>query len=205
LPDVAEYSSILYSTAFVFANPDYMSSVWSQSAYQKGLLFAAQAHQGQLYPGTQISYVIHLAYVSMEVIAALAIEGGRRGDLAVQCSLLHDVLEDTPTTEAELSAAFGTEVTAGVRALTKDSRLDKSQQMTDSLQRIVEQPPEVGMVKLADRISNLSSPPGHWSQDKIRKYREEAVLIHETLHQASTYLAARLHQKIVEYGQHLEG
>lgn len=182
-----------------------MSSAWSQDAYQKALLFAARAHQGQLYPGTQLSYVVHLAIVSMEVTAALAIEDDRQGDLALQCALLHDVLEDTPITETELSAAFGVEVTAGVQALTKDSHVDKSQQMLDSLRRVLEQPAEIAMVKLADRISNLSPPPGYWSQDRIRKYREEAELIHRTLHGASAYLAERLHQKIVDYGQYLEG
>ena len=42
--------------------------------------------------------------VSMEVMAALDEEPKADGDLAVQCALLHDTLEDTDITYDTLSA-----------------------------------------------------------------------------------------------------
>lgn len=42
----------------------------------------------------------------------------------------------------------------------------KKLQMQDSLRRIKSQPREVWMVKMADRITNLQPPPGHWSEEK---------------------------------------
>ncbi|MBN1581335.1 MAG: bifunctional (p)ppGpp synthetase/guanosine-3',5'-bis(diphosphate) 3'-pyrophosphohydrolase, partial [Anaerolineae bacterium] len=77
--------------------------------------------------------------------------------------------------------------------------LPKAQQMQDSLQRIVQRPVEVWMVKLADRIANLSPPPHYWSRDKRAHYRDEARDIHAALHQASAYLGQRLLDKIDEY------
>jgi hypothetical protein len=71
--------------------------------------------------------------------------------------------------------------------------------MADSLARVKEQPREIGMVKLADRIVNLQPPPSYWSADKRSRYREEAFQIHEALKDSCLFLADRLLKKISEY------
>ncbi len=176
-----------------------MSSNWSQELYIRAYRFAARAHQGQIYPGTELPYVMHLSFVSMEILSALNVESGRDGNLAVQCALLHDSIEDTSTTYADLAEKFGINVADGVLALSKDSAVAKSQQLTDSLQRIRSQPPEIWMVKLADRISNLQPPPPHWTSEKISHYRDEAIEIHAALQAASPFLGLRLLEKIKNY------
>jgi len=172
---------------------------WSQDAYLKALRFAAQAHQGQKFPGTEFPYMLHLGMVSMEVMAALAVESGRDGTLAVSCALLHDVLEDTPTLPELLEKEFGTAVLQGVRALSKNPDVPKPDRMADSLRRIREQPPEIAMVKLADRITNLQPPPAHWTPEKRGAYREEARHILAALGSASSFLETRLRRKIETY------
>jgi len=88
-----------------------------------------------------------------------------------------------------------------VSALTKDPSLGKPTAMRDSLNRILRQPAEVAMVKLADRITNLAPPPPQWTAEKVSAYRAEAVLIADTLGAASAGLAARLRQRIERYGR----
>jgi (p)ppGpp synthase/HD superfamily hydrolase len=176
-----------------------MKNNWSQESYIKAYKFAAQAHQGQNYPGTEIAYIMHLSFVSIEIIAALNAEQEHNGNLAIQCAILHDTIEDTTTTFEQLKTEFGEAIANGVLALTKDISLLKHLQMSDSLRRIKEQPPEIRMVKLADRISNLQAPPHYWSQDKIIRYREEAIVIYEALKDASPFLASRLADKIEDY------
>ncbi len=176
-----------------------MPSNWSQELYIKAYRFATQAHRGQIYPGTGLPYIMHLSFASMEILGVLNVEPGHDGDLAVQCALLHDSIEDTEVTYADLASTFGVQVANGVQALSKDPTLDKSRQLTDSLQRIRSQPPEIWMVKLADRISNLQPPPSHWTQDKIIRYRDEAIEIHTALKDASPFLALRLAEKIENY------
>jgi (p)ppGpp synthase/HD superfamily hydrolase len=176
-----------------------MLNNWSQEIYLKALHKASQAHQGQKIPGSEISYIQHLSFVSMEVIAALNIESFHDGNLAIQCAILHDTIEDTNLTFEQIKIEFGAAVANGVLALTKNSDLEKSLQMPDSLKRIKQQPPEIWMVKLADRITNLQVPPNHWQQDKIIRYRAEAIEIHENLKEASPFLAARLATKIEDY------
>jgi (p)ppGpp synthase/HD superfamily hydrolase len=58
------------------------------------------------------------------------------------------------------------------------------------------------MVKLSDRITNLQPPPRHWSKEKTRTYRSEAILILDKLGDANRYLAERLKTKIAEYEQY---
>ena len=172
---------------------------WTQDGYLETLRFAAEAHAGQTVPGTNLPYLVHVTLVAMEVIAALRAEPEHDQDLAVRCALLHDVVEDTRITLDQIQASFGSAVASGVSALSKSKALPKDQQLGDSLRRIQEQPAEVWMVKLADRITNLQPPPKHWSAEKISGYRQEAVLIHKTLKEASPVLAARLAQKIEIY------
>jgi len=171
---------------------------FSQDQYFKALTFAARAHGEQKTP-TGLPYVVHLSCVSMEVIAALQAEPGRDGGLAVTVALLHDVVEDTATTLEQIEAEFGPRAADGVSALTKDPTLGKPAAMKDSLARILRQPPEVAMVKLADRITNLAPPPPGWDAGKIAKYREQGQLILDTLGAASQALSARLVERLWVY------
>ncbi|WP_392530517.1 HD domain-containing protein [Nostoc sp. C117] len=176
-----------------------MKQNWSQESYIKALKKAAQAHQGQNMPGSEIPYIVHLSFVSMEVIAALDAEKEHDGNLAVQCAILHDIIEDTDTTFEEIKTEFSESIANGVLALTKNNSLEKNLQMADSLRRIKQRSPEISMVKLADRITNLQAPPQHWNQDKIVRYRAEAIQIYEALKDASLFLASRLASKIEDY------
>lgn len=181
---------------------------WDQDAYAKAWRFAAIYHQGQSYggihPGEQINYLAHIGNVAMEVIWALQHETEIDGNLALQCALLHDVLEDTSATYAQLHKTFGPAVADGVQALSKDaSLLDKAEKMRDSLARIKQQPREVAMVKLADRINNLEHPPYYWNNAKILAYRDEAQWILDELGASCAVLAARLGRRIAEYPKFL--
>ena len=175
-------------------------SLWTPDIYTKAWNFAADAHRGQRVPGTKRPYINHLGNVAMEIMRAIAATPTvQQPDLAVQCALLHDTIEDTAVACEVIAAEFGSEVAAGVLALSKDPALPKDAQMADSLARIRQQPYEVWMVKLADRISNLQKLPGHWESEKIRRYRAEAEMILDALGEANDWLARRLEEKIVAY------
>jgi (p)ppGpp synthase/HD superfamily hydrolase len=174
----------------------------SPEPYVRALQFAASAHGDQKVPGTDHPYLVHVCSVAAEVIAALEIEPHPDPDLAIVCALLHDVVEDTRVTPADVERAFGARVAAGVSALTKESKNakdEKDARMRSSLDRIRLQPREVWMVKLADRITNLRPPPKNWTREKCRTYRAEAETIADTLGDASAVLVARLRARIDGY------
>ena len=72
-------------------------------------------------------------------------------------------------------------------------------QLEDYLRRIKQQPREVWMVKMADRITNLQPPPEHWDDRMIERYRKGAELIYKELAPASGYLGERMRVKIDRY------
>jgi (p)ppGpp synthase/HD superfamily hydrolase len=173
---------------------------WDQDKYIMAYLYAAEALNSKKVPGTDLPYMVHVSLVSMEVQAVLQVEPGLNGDLTLQCALLHDVIEDGGKTCGQLEEVFGTAVADGVSALSKNPQIpDKSIHMRDSLSRIRQQPREVWIVKMADRITNLQPPPEHWTSQRIEDYRKEAVEIYDSLHSANIFLAERLLVKTGKY------
>jgi GTP pyrophosphokinase len=130
---------------------------------KKAYVFAAQAHQGQ----TRRSGEPYLSH-PLEVAAFLA--EMRMDPTTIAAGLLHDVLEDTPVTAAELHQTFGKEVTHLVEGVTKISRLQEASPETrhaESIRKIILAMTDdlrVIFIKLADRLHNL----------KTLKYLEEA-------------------------------
>jgi len=177
---------------------------WDQDKYIKAWNYASLVHRAQLLPASDIPYINHIGLVAMEAMAAIEQSDNiDRPDLLVACALLHDTIEDTEATFADIERLFGKDVAGGVMALSKDKNLgSKELQMLDSLQRIKREPNEIWMVKLADRITNLQPPPKHWDKNKIAKYKREAIVILQALGEANAFLAQRLEQKIEAYAQY---
>ena len=175
----------------------------TQTLYQKAIKFAGEKHKDQLVPGSKSNYLLHLSNVAMEIIIASYNTNNFDIDFAIQVALLHDILEDTKTEFTDLESKFGFPVADAVHALTKKAHLPKEQQMMDSLNRIKKLQSEVWAVKLADRITNLQSPPIHWNTEKKKKYLKQAKLILKELNGGNDYLAKRLETKIIEYNDYL--
>ncbi len=186
---------------------------FSSDTYHRVLRFAAQAHGEQRLPGAPLPYVVHLAGVAMEVMAAALAPPGDHPpfplQLAATCALLHDTVEDTEVTPAAVEREFGPAVASVVSALSKDPRLPKDEQLGDSLRRIAALPAELAriaaIVKLADRITNLQPPPAHWPVQKRAAYQAEARLILAQLGPLCRWppLAQRIGEKIEAYAAFL--
>ena len=173
-----------------------------QTIYQKTIAFAAEHHGQQKMPNG-LPYIVHLSNVAMEVFMAHKQKSDFNLEIAIQLALLHDVLEDTALSLKALNAHFGNVVAEGVLALTKDSTLDKKDQMDDSLNRILDLSREVAIVKLCDRITNLQRPPKKWDNAKIKKYHLQALKIAERLQGKNEYLDKRIQEKILSYNSYV--
>lgn len=82
--------------------------------YAAAIAFATERHAGQTRKGTDVPYVVH----PLEV-AALLVRYYPERQALVTAGVLHDTLEDTNSTRAELAARFGPEVARLVDAVTK--------------------------------------------------------------------------------------
>jgi (p)ppGpp synthase/HD superfamily hydrolase len=177
--------------------------MWNQEKYQKAIAYAGFAHKNQLVPGEEYNYVVHISNVAAEIARVVCVETIGDEDLAIQCALLHDVIEDTEIKAEEIKNEFGEEVLNGVLALTKNGELNKEDRMADSLKRIKQIGKEIACVKMADRITNLQPPPYYWKKEKIKEYMEESILIYNELNMYSKFLGHRLKEKIKEYEKYL--
>lgn len=180
--------------------------MWDIDAQQRVWEFVSLKHAGQTYggrvEGQQIPYITHLSSVAHEVLWGWDHDAGLDLNLALQCALLHDVIEDTGTSFDEVKHHFGGRVAEGVLALTKNATIQgRHAQMEDSLRRIKQQSLEIWCVKLGDRICNLQHPPFYWDEARIETYKEEARFILSELGAANQKLAKRLSRKIAEYGK----
>ncbi|PHI18129.1 guanosine-3',5'-bis(diphosphate) 3'-pyrophosphohydrolase [Lewinellaceae bacterium SD302] len=166
---------------------------------------AEQYHRNQEYGKStdienRVPYIYHIGQVYIEASLSIIYETDVNKELLLLSAIMHDLIEDTTVDINMLEMEFGVNLLRSIMALTKDESLAKSDQMNDSLQRILLCTKETAMVKICDRISNLSRrPPSHWTKEGIIEYAEEAEVINNTLGSSSKYLSNRLTEKIREY------
>jgi len=137
----------------------------------RAMAFAARAHANQRRKGAaQEPYVNHL----IEVAATVAEATGGADEDALIAALLHDVVEDTPATLADLEAAFGAEVARVVAENSDDMSLPKDERRRARIAAAPHKSARGRLVKAADLISNLNamaaSPPAGWPTDRKLGY-----------------------------------
>ncbi len=138
--------------------------------------FAARRHAAQKRKGAAAEpYVNHLAEVAL-----LLAEAGADADLTA-AGWLHDTVEDTGTTAAELTAAFGPRVTTIVLEVTDDKVLPKAERKRLQVANAPHKLPEAKRLKLADKTSNLralaGSPPATWDRARRLAYVDWATAV----------------------------
>jgi guanosine-3',5'-bis(diphosphate) 3'-pyrophosphohydrolase len=135
------------------------------------LHYAAGKHQAQRRKGAGAApYINH----PIEVATLLATIGKVQNPELLAAALLHDVLEDTNATPAEIARLFGKRVLSLVQEVTDDKRLPDDARR----QRQIEHAPHLSraaqQIKLADKISNLNGiindPPVKWRRERQLQY-----------------------------------
>jgi guanosine-3',5'-bis(diphosphate) 3'-pyrophosphohydrolase len=146
---------------------------------QKAYVFAARAHKGQVRRSGE-PYLSH----PLEVTARLA--DLRLDRTTLVAGLLHDALEDTDVTAAEIREAFGKETAALVEGVTKISRVQDASPETsraETIRKIILAMTDdlrVIFIKLADRIHNLQTLK-YLPEDKQRRIAQETLDIYAPL------------------------
>jgi len=116
--------------------------------------FSARAHEGQ-HRSSGEPYVSHPVAVA-GILAGLYLDAG-----SIKAALLHDVLEDTPATLAEIKQCFGDDVALLVDGVSKldqlrfDSAAEAQAESFRKMLLAMVQDLRVILVKLADRTHNM--------------------------------------------------
>lgn len=141
----------------------------------KAIHFAADKHRDQRRKDANaspyINHPIHVAQIVNEV--------GETDDPEILAgAVLHDTVEDTETSLAEITNIFGERVARIVNEVTDDKSLPKADRKRIQIEHAKYLSPEAALVKLADKISNIqdviSNPPDGWDDLRRQEYLDWA-------------------------------
>jgi guanosine-3',5'-bis(diphosphate) 3'-pyrophosphohydrolase len=148
------------------------------SLLSKAILFAVQKHDGEYRDGEGgLPYSTH----PVEVCTLLRYTGNVMDEDLLCAAALHDVLEETPTTAAEIEKEFGERISGLVSELT---RIEPTAEQTEGmakeeiwalrsgmlLDEISKMSPDAQQVKLADRLANLRQSKITRKGEKLKRY-----------------------------------
>ena len=148
----------------------------------QALEFAAHKHRDQRRKDAQASpYINH----PIALANVLVREGGVDEPAVLAAALLHDTVEDTQTTPAELRETFGEKIAGIVLEVTDNKNLLKADRKRLQIEHAAHISREAKLVKLADKICNVrdvaNHPPAKWDLVRRREYFEWAKAVVDQL------------------------
>ena len=146
-PITAQYRDTLFREAR-YLNPDELTQL------EKACAFAFRAHDGQTRKSGE-------PYITHPIAVATNLACWRMDIQALSAGLMHDVLEDTPITKAQIAEQFGESIAEMVDGLSKLENLkydNKIEQQAESFRKLIlamTKDVRVIIVKLSDRLHNM--------------------------------------------------
>jgi (p)ppGpp synthase/HD superfamily hydrolase len=156
--------------------------------------FARAAHGDQKYGGKP--YMTHLVAVGTELSLIAAhwvaqdIFPGPPELINVMgaAAYLHDVLEDTAVTLADLRAEFGDAVADLVWAVTDEPGANRAERKARTLPKIRAAGPVAVALKLSDRNANVAESVVTGNYKMLQMYRDENPIFKAALYRAADHL-----------------
>ncbi|MBR0076396.1 MAG: bifunctional (p)ppGpp synthetase/guanosine-3',5'-bis(diphosphate) 3'-pyrophosphohydrolase [Synergistaceae bacterium] len=177
----------LWAKSMLTLNPEQMNILG------EAFVFAAEAHKNQLRKSGD-PYIVH-------TLSAALILAGMHLDMAtLEAALLHDTLEDTNTTSADLIEKFGADVENLVKGVTKLAGDDVKEFMSredltsENLRRmfiVMAQDIRVVLIKLADRLHNMRTLNVMKPEKRERIARETMEIYAPLAHRLGIYQIKR--------------
>ena len=151
--------------------------------YEKALRVAVTAHKEQVRKSDGSPYIVHPVIVSR-----ILEQHGYQGEVLL-AALLHDVIEDTAVTEADLRSEFSDRVVDIIAAVSEDKDLPWRERKEQYIAQVVAADEAIKALSVADKIHNAESLIDHhghvgaeaWSV--YSKPKDEKLWFEETLHQ----------------------
>lgn len=155
----------------------------------KAVQFAAQKHRFQKRKNKDENpYILH----PIEVANLLVEVGKVEDEVAIIAALLHDTIEDTNTSPEEIKNLFGEEILFVVLEVTDDKGLSKEERKRLQIELAPQKSLCARQVKIADKISNISSviydPPYSWSMERRIEYLTWSNKVVERLCPCNSFL-----------------
>ena len=149
---------------------------YNMEMIEKAYHLADDAHKGVCRRSGE-PYICHPL-----AVARLVLDLGMDTE-SIAAALLHDVVEDTPTTLGDLTAAFGEEVTLLVDGVTKLTKIEFSnieELQAENLRKMLlamSRDVRVMIIKLCDRLHNMRTGDA-WPEQKRRDKARETMEVY---------------------------
>ena len=171
----------------------------------KALRFSAEKHNDQRRRDAKASpYINH----PIQVAETLWSVGAVRDGALLAAAILHDTIEDTDATPAEIEREFGEEVLSLVLEVTDDKSLPKEVRKQLQIENASSKSSKAKMLKLADKICNVHdliySPPSNWSLKRKQEYLLGSERVVQGVRGSSRELEAR-YDEVLNEGKRLLG
>ena len=140
----------------------------------KARKFAIEAHANQQYG--KHPYAVHL-----DTVAEIA---AKYGDTAITIAYLHDVVEDTFITSAEIEKVFGKFIADCVAILTDepgDNREERKPKTYAKMAKVKGDTELALIVKSADRLANMRACVADTNIEMLKKYKSEQPVFRESV------------------------
>ena len=125
------------------------------SLFDRAVNFAVKAHSGTERRGKGFPYIIHLME-AVEIVATITPD-----QELLSAAMLHDTVEDTPVTVADLRKEFGDRIASIVEAESDVHNEGESEHESwhrrkqEAIDRLTAAPLEAKIVALGDKLSNM--------------------------------------------------
>ena len=128
--------------------------------------FASVKHANQVRKGTGEPYIIYPIRVALQL--------KKFGLKLILAGLLHDVVEDSDATLADIEHIAGKDVAILVQGVTKN---DESRDILSIIQPIIGMDSDVLLLKLADRLDNMTDHFEEMIESVRKKYQKETPIL----------------------------
>ena len=168
-PLTAEARTRLFQTASYLPDDDLQR-------LEQACAYAFSAHDGQTRKSGE-------PYITHPIAVATELAKWHMDIQTLSAGLMHDVLEDTGTTKAEMAAEFGDTIADMVDGLSKLEKLkydDQTEHQAESFRKLIlamTKDMRVIIVKLSDRLHNMRTL-GSMRPDKRRRISQETLEIY---------------------------
>lgn len=155
------------------------NSVHLSQRFVEALAYASEKHRFQVRKGRERTPFIHHP---IQVTQLLSNYVAAADDNLLCAALLHDTLEDTDATAAELERRFGSQVCRIVQEVTDAKRLQRTEREQCQIDEAPTLSEAAKLVRLADKVMNVHDvgrfPPLSWSVRRRLEYIDwcEAVV-----------------------------
>lgn len=134
------------------------------SLFDRAVVFAVKAHSGTERRGKGFPYIVHLME-AVEIVATITPD-----QELLAAAMLHDTVEDTPVTIADLRCEFGDRIAEIVKAESDVHNEGESEHESwhrrkqEAIDRLTAAPLEAKIVALGDKLSNMRAIARDYAQ-----------------------------------------